>query len=111
MPKLLSRVEGRSPLKYIMSVFLSKFEYFTKKNSSLSTRVWVSILGVPKLLPRGQILGTNSATKCYHVGTLEAVHFCTLATILKLVFSVRKTNCYEEVIRFLLLIKKITIYV
>ena len=31
-PKLLSTGEGRSPLKYITSVFLLDFEYFIKKN-------------------------------------------------------------------------------
>ena len=64
LPKLLSRGEGRSPLKYIMSVLLFDFEYFIEKMFGLSTRVWVSILGGSKLLPRGQILGVISAKKC-----------------------------------------------
>ena len=52
-PKLLLRGEGRSPLKYIMSVFLLDFEYFIEKKFLLLLRVWVSILStkLPKVLP------------------------------------------------------------
>ena len=82
-PKLLSRGEGRSPFKYIMSVLLSHFEYFIEKMFNLSVRVWVSILGVPKLLPRGQTLDAKSTKKCCHVGTLEAFHLRILATSVK----------------------------
>ena len=60
-PKLLSRGEGRSPLKYI--IFLSDFEYFIEKKFSLLTRVWVSIPKGPKLLPRGQTLSAKSVKK------------------------------------------------
>ena len=74
LPKHLSRGEGRSSLKYIMSVILLDFEYFIENKFHLSTRVWVSILGGPKLLLRGQILGAKSAKKCCHVGTLETFH-------------------------------------
>ena len=42
LPKFLLRGEGRSSLKYIMSVLLSIFEYFVEKKFHLSTRVWVS---------------------------------------------------------------------
>ena len=63
------RGEGRSPLKYIMF--------------HLSARVWVSIFDAPKLFPRGQTLGTKSAKKCCHVGTLEAFHLWSLATSVK----------------------------
>ena len=68
--KLLSKGEDRSPLKYIISVLLSDFEYFIEKKFGLSTRVWVSILEGPKLLLRDQTLGAKSAKKCCHVGTL-----------------------------------------
>ena len=61
LPKLLSRGEERSPLKYIMNVFLSNFEYFIEKMFGLLARVWISILGVPKLLSRGRTLGAKSA--------------------------------------------------
>ena len=63
LPKLLSRGEGRSPFKYIMSVCLLNFEYFIEKNFHLSTRVWISILGGSKLLSRGQTLGAKSVKK------------------------------------------------
>ena len=82
-PKLLSRGEDRSPLKYIISVLLSNSEYFIEKNFGLLTRVWVSVLGGPRLLSRGQTLGAKSAKKCCHVGTLEAFHLWTLATSVK----------------------------
>ena len=39
LPKLLSRDEGRSPLKYIMSVLFLDFEYFIKKIFGLLIRV------------------------------------------------------------------------
>ena len=35
IPKLLSRGEDRSPLKYIISVFLSDSEYFIEKKFGL----------------------------------------------------------------------------
>ena len=60
-PKLLSRGEDRSPLKYIINVLLSDSEYFIEKKFGLSTRVWVSLLGGPKHLSRGQTLGAKSA--------------------------------------------------
>ena len=50
LPKLLSRGERRSPLKYIMDVFLLDFEYFIEKKFGLLIRVWISIFSVPKLL-------------------------------------------------------------
>ena len=53
LPKLLLIGEGRSALKYIMSVFLSNFEYFNEKMFGLSTRVWISILSGSKFLLRG----------------------------------------------------------
>ena len=52
-PKFLSRGEDKSPLKYIINVLLSDFEYFIEKKFGLSTRVWVSVLEGPKLLSRG----------------------------------------------------------
>ena len=82
-PKLLSRDEDKSPLKYIFSVFLLDSEYFIEKKFGLSTRVWISILGGPKLLLRGQTLGAKSARKYCHVGTLEAFHLWSLATTVK----------------------------
>ena len=68
LPKFLSRAERRSSLKYIMSVFLSNSEYFIEKKFDLLTRVWIYILSVPKLLPKGQIFSTKNAKKCCHVG-------------------------------------------
>ena len=50
---------------YIISVLLSDSEYFIEKKFGLSTRVWVSVLGGPKFLSRGQTLGAKSAKKCY----------------------------------------------
>ena len=47
LSKLLSRGEGRSSLKYIMSVLLSNFEYFIKRKFGLLTRVWISFLVCP----------------------------------------------------------------
>ena len=80
LAKLLSRGEGRSPLKYIISVLLSDFEFFIEKKFHLSTRVWVSILRGPKFLLSDQTLGVKSAKKCCHVGTLEAFHLWSLVT-------------------------------
>ena len=71
-----------------MSVLLSDFEYFIEKKFGFLTRVWVSIFGEPKLLPRGQTLGAKSAKKCNHVGTLEVFHLWSLATTLKMISSV-----------------------
>ena len=82
-PKLLSRGEDKSSLKYIINVFLSNFEYFIEKKFDLSTRVWVSVFDAPKLFSRGQNLGAKSTKKCYHVGTLEAFHLWSLATSVK----------------------------
>ena len=82
-PKLLSRGEDRSSLKYIINVFLSDSEYFIEKNFDLSTRVWISIFDAPKLFSRGQTLGTKNAKKYCHVGTLEAFHLWSLATSVK----------------------------
>ena len=59
-PKLLSKGEDRSPLKYIISVLLSDFEYFIEKKFGLSTRVWVFVLGGPKPLSRVQTLSAKS---------------------------------------------------
>ena len=82
-PKLLSRGEDRSSLKYIINVLLLDSEYFIEKKFDLSTRVWVSIFDAPKLFSRGQTLGAKSAQKCYHVGILEAFYFWSLATSVK----------------------------
>ena len=74
----LSKGEGRSPLKYIMSVLLPDFEYFIEKMIGLLAKVWISIPGVSKLLPRGQTLGTKSAKKglpCRHFGGLSPFKF------------------------------------
>ena len=75
--------KDKSSLKYIVTVLLSDFEYLIEQKFGLSTRVWVSVLGGPKLLSRGQTLGAKSAKKCYHVGTLEAFHLWSLATSVK----------------------------
>ena len=83
LPKLLSRGEGRSPLKYIMSVFLSNFEYFIEKKFGLSMRVCVSILEGPKLSPRGRTFDAKSVKKYYHIGALEVFHLWSLATNVK----------------------------
>ena len=72
LPKLLSRGEEGSPLKYIMSVIL------LKKKFGLLIRVWVSVFIVPKLLLRVQTLGAKTTKKCCHVGTLEAFHLWIL---------------------------------
>ena len=90
LPKLLLRVEGRSPLKFIMSVLLLDFEYFMENKFHFLTRVWVSILRESKFLPRGQNLDAKSAKKCCHVGTLEAFHLWSLATSVK---AHRSTSC------------------
>ena len=82
-PKLLSRDEDKNSLKYIINVFLLDFEYFIEKKFGLLTRVWVSILGGPKLLSRGQTFGAKSIKKCYYVVTLEAFHLCSLAISVK----------------------------
>ena len=79
LPKLLLRGEGRSPLKYIMSVLLIDFKYFIEKIFGFLTRVWVSILCVSKHLLRGKNFGTKSAKKCCHVGTLKAFYLWSLA--------------------------------
>ena len=50
---------------------------------SLSARVWIFILNVPKFLPRVQTLGTKSAKKYCHVSTLEAFHLWILGTSMK----------------------------
>ena len=62
---------------------MSDYEYFIEKEFGLLTRVWVSVLGGPKLLSRGQTLGAKSVKKCCHVGTLEAFHLWSLATNVK----------------------------
>ena len=77
-PKLLSRGEDKSPLKYIITIFLSNSQYFIEKKFVLSTRVWVSILGGPKLLPRGQTLWCQKCQKvlpCRHFGGLSPLEF------------------------------------
>ena len=81
--KILSRGEERSPLKYIISVLLSNFEYFIEKKCGLWTRVWISIFIMPKFLPRVQTLGAKTTKKCCHVGTLEAFHLWTLENSMK----------------------------
>ena len=88
LPKLTSRGEGKSPLKYIMNILLLDFEYFIEKKFHFLTRV--SILGVSKLLLRGQTLGAKSAQKCCHVGTLEAVYLSSLVTNMK---AEQSTSC------------------
>ena len=82
-PNSSLEMKNKSSLKYINSVFLSDSEYFIEKKFGLLTKVWVSILGGPKLLSRGQTLGAKSAKKCCHVGTLEAFHLWSLATSVK----------------------------
>ena len=82
-PKLFSRGEDRSSLKYIINVLLSDSEYFIEKKFDLSTRIWVSVFDAPKLFSRGQTLDAKSAKKCCHVGTLEAFHLWSLATSVK----------------------------
>ena len=80
-PKLLSKGEDKSSLKYIINVLLSDSEYFIEKKFDLSTRVWVSVFDAPKLFSRGQTLGAKSAKKCYHVGTLETFHLWSLTLV------------------------------
>ena len=55
-PKLLSKGEDRSPLKYIINVLLSDSKYFIEKKFGLLIKVWVSFLEGPKFLSRGQTL-------------------------------------------------------
>ena len=78
-----SREVKTKVIKYIINALLSDFEYFIEKKFGLLTRVWISVLGGPKLLSRGQTLGTKSIKKCCHVGTLEAFHLWSLATSVK----------------------------
>ena len=59
--KFLSRGVDTSQLKYIISVHLSNSKYFIEKNFGILTRIWISILGGPKLFSRGQTLGAKSA--------------------------------------------------
>ena len=66
-----------------MSVLLSDFEYFIQKKFGLLIEVWVSILGVSKLLLRVQTLSTKRVKKYCHVGTLEVFHLWTLDTSVK----------------------------
>ena len=66
-----------------MSVFLSNFEYFIEKKFGFSTRVWVSILSMPKFLPRVQNLGAKTTKKYCYVGTLEAFYLWILGTSVK----------------------------
>ena len=94
LPKLLLRGEGRSPLKYIMSVLLSNFEYFIENKFHLSTKVWISILDGLKLLPKGQTLDIKSAKKYCHVCTLETFHLWGLATSVK---AQRSTSCFSPI--------------
>ena len=77
-----------------MNVFLSDFECFIEKELHLSTRVWISILDVPKLLLRGQTLRTKSAKKYYHVGTVEAFHLWSLAINVKVE---KLTSCFPPI--------------
>ena len=79
-PKLLSRGEDRSSLKYIINVLLSDCKYFIEEKFGLSTRVWISVLGGPKVLLRGQTLGAKSAKAqkilpCRHFGGLSPLEF------------------------------------
>ena len=46
LPKLLSKDEGRSSIKYMLSVLLLDFEYLIEKMFGLLARVWISILSV-----------------------------------------------------------------
>ena len=82
-PKFLLRGEDRSSLNILSMHFCHILSILLKKRFGLSTRVWVSVLGGPKLLSRGQTLGAKSVKKCYHVGILEAFHLWSLATSVK----------------------------
>ena len=76
--KHLLRGEGRSLLKYIMTVLLLDFEYFIEKKFGLSARVWVSILSVSKLLPRGRTFGAKCAKRmlpCRHFEGFSPLDF------------------------------------
>ena len=99
-PKLLSRGEDRSSLKYIISVLLSNSEYFIEKKFDLSTRVWISVFDAPKLFSRGQTLGAKSAKKCCNVGTLEAFHLWSSATSVKAQRSTSRLST-NHIARFL----------
>ena len=106
-PKLHSKGEDRSSLKYIISVLLSDSKYFIEKKFDLSTRVWVSVFDAPKLFSRGQTLGAKSAKKCCHVGTLEAFHLWSLATIVKAQRSTSRLST-NHVAEFLHLSNRLT---
>ena len=56
LSKLLLRGERRSPLKYIMSIFLSNFEYFIEKMFGLYTRIWISFLVCPNSCQEAKLL-------------------------------------------------------
>ena len=43
-PKLLSKGEDRSPLKYIINVLLLDSEYFIEKRFGFLARVWIFFL-------------------------------------------------------------------
>ena len=66
-----------------MNIFLSNFEYFIEKKFDFSTRVWVFILNVPNLYPRGRTHSTKSAKNCCHVGIVEVFHLWSLNTSVK----------------------------
>ena len=71
--KLVTR-EGRSSLKYIMSVLLLDFVYFIEK--SFTSRLE---FGFPFLVD--PTLGVKSAKKCCYIRIVEAFYLWSLATI------------------------------
>ena len=74
-----------------MSVLLSNFEYFIEKKFGFSTRVWVFIFSMLKLLLRVQTLGAKSNKKCCYVGILKAINLWTLGIGVKVE---RPNFCY-----------------
>ena len=69
-----------------MNILLLDFDSFIEKMIGFFARIWISILYVPKFLPRGQTLGAKSAKsakKYCHVGTLEAFYLWSLSNSMK----------------------------
>ena len=82
LPKLLSRGEGRNPLKYIMSVLLSDFEYFIEKSSVSQLEFGFPFSVCPNSCREVELLAPKVPISC-HVGILKAFHFWSLATSMK----------------------------
>ena len=74
-PKLLSRGEDRSSLKYIINVLLLNSKYFFERKFGLSTRVCVSVLGGSKLLSNTWYQKCQKVLPCRHFVSLLPLEF------------------------------------